>query len=220
MKCDLHVHTNHSFDAASPPEEVVDKAIEMGLECLAITDHNSIAGAKEAAQYAAGKSILIITGNEVKSREGDILALNIKELIPDGLSAKDTIKEIRRQGGFISIAHPFGRICSFKGNLKELLPHIDAIEVFNASISRSANAKAEEFAKKYNLYLTAGSDAHFPNFIGRGYLNVDCEEQSVDAILMAIKEKKVTIGGVAYSPLEYVWDHAQRALVKIKKIVS
>ena len=77
MKCDLHCHTFYSYDSTTPPPEMVEAAIKRGINCLAITDHNEIRGALEAIEYAKDKSILIIPGIEIKSKEGDILGLNI-----------------------------------------------------------------------------------------------------------------------------------------------
>lgn len=90
MKCDLHIHTSHSYDSNSPPKEMVRAA---GIDCLAITDHGEVKGSAEAQQFAFSLPILIIPGIEVKSKEGDILGLNVKKIIPNGLSAKETIKK-------------------------------------------------------------------------------------------------------------------------------
>ena len=114
MKCDLHVHTRFSFDSLSNPKDIIERAAQNGIDCLAITDHSGIQAVQEVMSYAKPKSILIITGNEVKSRDGDILALNIKEGIPNRLSAEETIKRIRAQGGLVSIPHPFATINSFR----------------------------------------------------------------------------------------------------------
>lgn len=170
MKADLHIHTHYSYDSTASPEEMVEAAIKKGINCLAICDHGEIKGAREAIEYAKDRPILIIPGIEIKSKEGDILGLNIKEIIPNKLSAKETIKKIKELGGLAIIPHPFGWSCSFKRKLENLVSDIDGIEVLNASIFGSGNKKALIFSQKHNLPLTAGSDAHFPNFVGRVYL--------------------------------------------------
>jgi predicted metal-dependent phosphoesterase TrpH len=220
MKCDLHVHTNYSFDSNTSPKEIVDKAIKEGIDCLAITDHGEIKGALEAMEYAKGKPILIIPGIEVKSKEGDILGLNVKEKIPNGLSAKETIRRIKKQGGFIVIPHPFGLFCKFRGNLKELIKEIDAIEVLNASIFGNGNEIAKKFAKENNLPFTVGTDSHFSNFIGKCYLEIPGENLSIKEIFEKIKEKKGEIIGKEANFFEKVTDHLKRNFVKIQKYVG
>jgi predicted metal-dependent phosphoesterase TrpH len=220
MKCDLHIHTCYSFDSNASPKEIVDKAIRKGIDCLAITDHGEVKGALEAIEYAKGKPILIIPGIEVKSKEGDILGLNVKEKISNKLWAKETIKRIKEQGGFVIIPHPFGLFCKFRGNLKELIKEIDAIEILNASIFGNGNEIAKKFAKENNLPFTVGTDSHFPNFIGKCYLEIPGENLSIEEIFERIKKKEGKVVGKEASFFEKVIDHLKRNSVKIQKYVG
>jgi len=215
MKCDLHVHSYYSYDSTSLPKEIIGRAIKKGIDCLAITDHDQVKGIMEAEEYAKDKSIVIIPGIEVKSREGDILGLNIREIIPSRLPALETMERIKDQGGLVVIPHPFGWMCSFKKNLRDFLSEIDAIEVFNASLFGSGNKIALEFAKKYNIPITAGSDAHFPNFIGRAYLEIPGRDLSPEDILEGIIKKRGTIGAEKINFLDKVIDHSRRNVAKI-----
>jgi len=216
MKCDLHCHTFYSYDSSASPKEMVDAALKKGIGCLAITDHGEIKGVKEAIEAAIGNPILIIPGIEIKSKEGDILGLNVKEIISNGLSAKETIKKIREAGGKAIIPHPFAKFRSFKGNLKEILKEADGVEVLNASIFGPSNKKALEFAQKYNLSFTAGSDAHFPDLVGRTYLEISGEGLSIERILEKIKNKEAEVKGEGISFLETIIDHLKRSSIKIK----
>ena len=215
MKADLHTHTCYSYDSNASPREMVDAAIKKGISCLAITDHGKIQGAIEAMEYARGKPILIIPGIEVKSKEGDILALNVKEKIPNKLSAKETIKKIKEAGGLAIIPHPFGWFCSFREDLEGLIKEIDGIEIFNASLF-GGNEKALAFARQHNLPWTCGSDAHFPNFDGKCYLEIPGENLTLEEVLTILKNKGAKINGKEANFFEKVIDHAKRNLAKIQ----
>ena len=219
MKCDLHCHTGYSYDSTAKPEEMVEAALRKGVNCLAITDHGEVEGARKAVEYAKDKPILIIPGIEIKSKEGDILGLNIKEIIPNKLPGKETIERIKELGGLAIIPHPFGWACSFKGNLEELIPDIDGIEVLNASIFGPGNKKALIFSQKHNLPQTAGSDAHFPNFIGQVYLEILGDNLSAEEVLTKVKEGSVKINGKDAAFFEKTIDHIKRNIVKVKNLV-
>ncbi len=195
---DLHVHTNYSYDGISSPEEVVDYAIKKGLDCICITDHGEIEGAFRAIEYAKDKNILVIPGIEVLTKSGDILGINIKERIPEGLSLKETIKEIKRQKGFPSVAHPFDwPIENFLGSRKDI-KKVKAVEVFNAStVSFKANKEALDFSKENNLFITAGSDAHRAEYIGRGYLETSEDFSTAEELIDKIKKRQVKAKGKA-----------------------
>ena len=220
MKCDLHIHSCYSFDSNALPKEIVDKAIKEGIDCIAITDHGEIEGAFEAIEYSKGKPILIIPGIEIESKEGDILGLNVKEKIPDNLSAKETIKRIKEMGGFVVIPHPFGLFWKFKGNLKELIKEIDAIEVLNASNFERWNKIAEKFAKEYGIPFTVGSDSHSLDFIGKCYLEIPGDDLSVVEILEKIKSRKGKIYVKEISVLERLIEYFKRNIIKVRKYVG
>ncbi len=216
MKCDLHCHTSYSYDSTTPPKEMVEAAIKKGIDCLAITDHSEIKGALEAIGHAKRKSILIIPGIEIKSKEGDILGLNIEKIIPNGLSTEETVKRIKEGGGIAIIPHPFGWFCSFKRDLKEISKEIDGIEILNASIFGPGNKKALAFVQKFNLPFTAGSDAHNLNLVGRAYLEIPGNNLSIEEIFKQIKNRNVKIGGGEAGFLEKLLDRTKRGIAKIQ----
>ena len=220
MKCDLHIHSKYSYDSAAKPEAIVDTAIKRGIQCVAIADHGNMEGSKAAYKYAEGKQILVLLSEEVKSKQGDILALNIRETIPNKLEAAETIKRIHDQGGIAVIAHPFGSLCGFSGDLEKAAKLADAIEVLNASVFWG-NKKAFKFSRKHSLAYTAGSDAHFPNFIGKVWLDLPVEYNSSltpQFITEAIKSKVGMVGGNVGTFLEKAIDHPLRNLCKINLI--
>jgi PHP domain-containing protein/glycosyl transferase family 1 len=165
---DLHMHTDHSFDCATPVEVLLAEARARGLGAIAITDHNEISGAHEAREKADG--VKVIVAEEVKTAEqGEVIGLFIEEKIPRGLTLEETIAEIKRQGGLVYVPHPFDRLHSVPDyeHLLPVLEDIDAIEVFNPRVAISEfNDEAMRFAAKYRIPAGAGSDAHVPQGLG------------------------------------------------------
>jgi predicted metal-dependent phosphoesterase TrpH len=174
IEVDLHMHTDHSYDCATPVEVLLATAREQGIGAIAITDHNEISGALEAREQAAGSGaqppVKVIVAEEVKTDgEGEVIGLFIKEKIPRGLTMKETIAEIKRQGGLVYVPHPFDRMHSVPDyeHLLANLDQIDAIEVFNPRVAIGAfNDEAARFAAKYRIVAGAGSDSHVAQGLG------------------------------------------------------
>ncbi len=173
---DLHMHTDHSHDCATPVEVLLATAAEQGLGAIAVTDHNEISGALEArAQAAESESnpahpVKVIVGEEVKTAdEGEVIGLFIEERIPRGLTLAETVAEIRRQGGVVYVPHPFDRLHAVPDyeHLLPVLDDVDAIEVFNPRVAIGAfNEEAARFAAKYRIAAGAGSDSHVAQGLG------------------------------------------------------
>jgi predicted metal-dependent phosphoesterase TrpH len=175
---DLHMHTDHSGDCATPVDALLASAREQGLGAIAVTDHNEISGALEARAQAQGRGphtpseapLKVIVGEEIKTAgEGEVIGLFIEEKIPRGMSLPETVAEIRRQGGVVYVPHPFDRMHSVPDyeNLLKILDDVDAIEVFNPRVAISAfNDEAERFAAKYRVVAGAGSDSHVVQGLG------------------------------------------------------
>jgi PHP domain/Glycosyltransferase Family 4 len=170
IEVDLHMHTDHSYDCATPVEVLLASAREQGLGAIAVTDHNEIAGALEAEAQGPAAGVKVIVGEEVKTAgEGEVIGLFIKEKIPRDMSLKDTIAEIKRQGGVAYVPHPFDRMHSVPDyeHLLKVLDDVDAIEVFNPRVAIPAfNEEAARFAAKYRILAGAGSDSHVAQGLG------------------------------------------------------
>jgi glycosyltransferase involved in cell wall biosynthesis len=165
---DLHMHTDHSSDCATPVEVLLATAKARGLGAIAVTDHNEISGALEAHAKATG--IKVIVGEEVKTADqGEVIGLFLRELIPRGLTLQETIAEIKRQGGVVYVPHPFDRMHAVPDyeHLMTVLDDVDAIEVFNPRVAiQEFNEEAARFAAKYRIPAGAGSDAHVAQGLG------------------------------------------------------
>ncbi len=174
--CDLHMHTSWSHDCSIEPQELVDYADDIGLGAIAVTDHNVFGGALEAVEAARHRKLIVIPGEEVKTDgQGEIIGLFLEEEIPRGMSFEDTIAAIREQDGLVFLPHPFDRMHTVPdaATLHRHLADIDVFEVFNARVLfEASNDEALRFARKYNLTMGAGSDAHVLPGVGTGALRM------------------------------------------------
>ncbi|MGZ5321267.1 MAG: glycosyltransferase [Solirubrobacterales bacterium] len=170
IEVDLHMHTDHSHDCATPVEVLLAGARDAGLGAIAVTDHNEISGALDARAKAAEFGVKVIVAEEVKTADqGEVIGLFLEELIPRGMTLAETIAGIRRQGGLVYVPHPFDRMHSVPDyeHLLRVVEDIDALEVFNARVAIPAfNEEAVRFAAKYRIVGGAGSDAHVPQGLG------------------------------------------------------
>jgi predicted metal-dependent phosphoesterase TrpH len=171
---DLHMHTDHSGDCATPVEVLLATAREQGLGAIAVTDHNEISGALEAREQAEESStsppLKVIVAEEVKTAEqGEVIGLFIEEKIPRGLTLAETVAEIKRQGGLVYVPHPFDRMHAVPDyeHLLTIIDDVDALEVFNPRVAIGAfNEEAARFAAKYRIVAGAGSDSHVAQGLG------------------------------------------------------
>jgi predicted metal-dependent phosphoesterase TrpH len=165
---ELHCHTYHSSDSLMLPEQILKVCDARGIDRIAITDHNTIAGAQETAALAPER---VIIGEEILTTEGEILGYFMSDEIPKGLPPMEVVQRLKDQGALISVSHPFDptRGCRWSiETLEPLLPHLDMIEILNARTwTDQPNLEAAELAKRIGLPGAAGSDAHAPLEVGR-----------------------------------------------------
>jgi predicted metal-dependent phosphoesterase TrpH/glycosyltransferase involved in cell wall biosynthesis len=173
---DLHMHTSWSHDCSIDAAELVDHAEAEGLGAIAVTDHNVFGGALEVADLARERELIVIPGEEVKTdNQGEVIGLFLQREIPRGLSFADTIAAIREQDGIVYVPHPFDRMHAIPDprTLHRHLADIDVLEVYNARLLfEGFNDEALRFARKYNLTMGAGSDAHVLQGVGTGALRM------------------------------------------------
>jgi predicted metal-dependent phosphoesterase TrpH len=171
---EFHCHTVYSKDSLTHPADLVKTCRRKGIDRVVVTDHNTIAGAR-AAQ--AIDPALVIVGEEIMTTRGEILAAFVSEEIPKGLTPQETIRHLKDQGAFISVSHPFDRWRSGhwqEEDLLEILPDIDAIEVYNSRCMLAEfNQKAQQFAERHHLAGTVGSDAHVAFELGQSLMELE-----------------------------------------------
>ncbi len=201
---DLHVHTSASFDSIASPQSIVRAAAERGLTHLAITDHDRIEGAIAAREIArtAAPELTVIVGQEVKTRDGDIIGVFLERDVPRDLPSAEAIAEIRSQGGLVGIPHPFDR---FRGSLlnEELLgslaPLVDWVETHNARIMvGKGNEQAAAFAGAHDLPGVAVSDAHSAMEIGVAYVALEGDPSSAAGLLAALRSAELVSGRATF----------------------
>ena len=190
---DLHMHTDHSHDCAVPVPALLDHAEAIGLGAIAITDHNVFSGAEEAVEQARERPLTVIPGEEVTTDAGEVIGLFLSEEIPRGLSMGDTIAAIRDQGGVVYLPHPFDRLHTIPdaSTLHRHLAEIDVFEVYNARLLFDAyNDEAVRFARKYNLTMGAGSDAHVLQGVGTGLVRMRAFE-TPEEFLISLRSAEI-----------------------------
>jgi predicted metal-dependent phosphoesterase TrpH len=192
VKVDMHTHSEYSPDSRTPLAAQAAAIKAAGLNVVCATDHNTIEGALRLRELADG--FRVIVGEEVSSRDGEIIGLFLDKPVPRGLSAEETIARIRDQGGLVSVPHPFSRNRRFhlrRSVLERVWKDIDCIEVFNAREAFTQdNVRAAAFAKEKGLPGAVGSDAHRASEIGRAWVEVE-EFVGRDDFIAALREGSV-----------------------------
>jgi predicted metal-dependent phosphoesterase TrpH len=216
MKLDLHVHTIYSLDGSVEPKDYLKFAKRSKLKGFAITDHNEVKGAIKTFKLAKEKEfkdLAIIRGIEISSSEGHILGYGISDLIPRGLSPRETIEKIVEAGGVAVAAHPFRRA---SGIGAEVVRHetFKAVEVLNHRSMHKENQRALELAREKNTGLTGGSDSHFVKELGTAATKFQINSTNESDIIAQIsKSKTVPVGSdstfgqgvIMYSKLIAYW---------------
>ena len=195
-KMDSHIHSEYSPDSKSKLKDIFKVAKSRNIDIIAISDHNTVDGSKEARRLTKKDDLLVIPSIEISSIEGHILGFGCEEKIDRDLPAAETIDLIHDQSALAIIPHPYcfyrhGLLC--KADYKDL--KIDAIETKNARfIVGYCNNKAKNLSKNENLPSLGASDAHYFKFVGDCYSKIDCEKD-IDSVLKSIKKGKLEAFG-------------------------
>jgi predicted metal-dependent phosphoesterase TrpH len=173
IRADLHIHTCYSIDSLTPLDKIIERCLELAINCIAVADHNTVAGALKLRDIAPFK---VIIAEEILTPAGEIMGLFLTERISQGLSPQETISRIRSQGGLVAIPHPFGRSLPWNAHpltSADVLSQVDIVETFNSRTPFSSSiARAVRLAKEHGKVASAGSDAHTPREIGRAYVEM------------------------------------------------
>lgn len=209
QRVEFHCHTHYSKDSLAKPEALLAACRKKNIDRLVITDHNTIAGALYAQQLDPER---VIVGEEIMTQAGELLAFFINEEVPAGLPPLEAAARLKTQGAFISVSHPFDHHRQGhwqEPQLLEILPFLDAIEVFNARCLNPAhNDQAAAFALKHSLPGTVGSDAHAVFEAGRSTLVLPAFQDATglrQSILQAQANCKLSSPLVHFTSRLAVW---------------
>ncbi len=227
-KADIHVHTRYS-DGHSSVAQVLEHADHIGLRIIAITDHDTIAGAIEAQRMARGFDVEVIVGEEVSTADGHLLVLFLERALPPGRPAPETIAAAHEQGALCIVAHPFDWLVpSFGASLLRYCSGdnpawpVDGVEVFNASLPLPGmNERAASVATALELPACGGSDAHHFSTVGLGYTLFP--GSTADDLRQAILRGDVRAGGRAWAAGHYAAVaslRARRGLARAARAVT
>jgi hypothetical protein len=173
INVEFHCHTRYSKDSLVKIPDLLATCKKKGLDRLVVTDHNNILGAREANALDPDRFII---GEEIMTQQGELLGIFVQEHIPSGLDAVETIDILRSQSAFISVSHPFDVFRKGhwdENDLLNILPRIDAIEVFNSRcMDPQFNKHAQDFASQHHLLGTVGSDSHSLGEVGTASLTL------------------------------------------------
>jgi predicted metal-dependent phosphoesterase TrpH len=211
LRVEFHCHTIYSKDSLTRPEQLVQACRQKGINRVVVTDHNTISGGLRAREIDPER---VIVGEEIMTRQGELLAFFVQEEVPKGLDCMEAIRLLRAQQAFISVSHPFDVLRGGHWELEDLLkitPLVDAIEVFNARCYRAAfNRQAQDFAQEHDLDGTVGSDAHALYELGKATLLLPAFEDAV-GLKVALKEARAELN------LLPVWTHLSSRYAVLRK---
>jgi hypothetical protein len=214
LRADFHSHSHYSRDSVINPQSFVDNCVRKGVTCIAVTDHNEIEGAfviqKLAAERAAGK-LKVVIGEEVKTAEGEIIGLFLKELVARGMSPEDTIDAIHAQGGLAVIPHPydvFRRSVLTDEAIERVKTRVDAIEGFNCrNILAKHDQKARDTAAAVDKPITLGTDSHSPWELGGASLEID-DFETPEEMLSSLRGGRI-VGGRSLPMVHWLSTYAK-----------
>lgn len=194
FKADLHIHTIYSSDSIIKPDTLISMAEELGLNAIAITEHDNIEGALKIKKQYSNHKLIIIPGVEFTLPEGHLIGLNITGMPYKPMELPELIEFIHENGGISILAHPYDIFRGFR-DLEKNIKDVDAIEAANASDLRLYKnmEKALTLSHKYGKGYTAGSDAHVPEALGKVYLYTEDELKTIDEIIDYILNRKFKI---------------------------
>jgi len=195
MLFDLHMHTRrYSPDSEIDPFDLVRRARDIGLDGIAITEHDRLWPEDELDELrAAAPGLVVLAGVEVSGRNGDLLCYGISDLtdLRRGLGWGDLCREVRRQGGATVAAHPFRWGQDFDGLLRDEQPDLTGLEMMSNNMDPELRRRAAEFLERNPGFATLGnSDAHELGVVGACCTEFDVDIRTSADLVAAIRARR------------------------------
>jgi predicted metal-dependent phosphoesterase TrpH len=194
MKIDHHIHTSrHSPDSTIDPVKLVNRASEIGLDGVVITEHDYQWQADELAELAAREpQVRVFSGAEISAREGHFLVYGLPSLeeAPPGILVRDLIEVVRRHNAAIVAAHPFRWEQPFDQIVLEHGPAFDALELVSNNVDRQTRSKTQALLRKYPMGTTGSSDAHEIDVLGCYFTEFPGRIESISEFVAALRARQ------------------------------
>lgn len=212
LRLDPHVHSEWSFDAETPVPSLLSRAGAVGLDAIAVTDHDTVEGSLRARDLGPTYGVLSVPGVELSTADGHLLCLGVERCPEPGRTLGESIETVHEMGGAAVVPHPFQRTRHGVGRRALSRAEPDGLEVFNAICMTGArNRRAAAVARRRGLPRLGGSDAHRPRLVGRAHTEVVVEADARTAtelepatVVEAIREGRTTVAGERAPLTSYV----------------
>jgi hypothetical protein len=212
LRLDLHVHTIYSGDSLIKIPNLITYVKKKKLDGMAICDHNTLKGYKKLKDKAEKHDFILIPGMEIETHIGEVIGLFLEDEVScENNNFFHIVNQIRDYGGLVIIPHPFdflrrNHLKTHLINDKIIKKYIDGVEIMNSRIMfQNCIRKAMDFKTKYNLFETAGSDAHHYKEIGNGYTLIQTPQiTSLEMIKQALLSKQSISMGCKSSPFYHL----------------
>lgn len=222
VRVDPHLHTDASYDGHTTPAALLERAREVGLDAVVVTDHDTVAGARSVAELAPEYDVVAVVGCEVSTADGHLLAIGVDSAPEPGNPLGETAREIREGGGVAVVPHPFQR--SRHGAHAAAIESVDGVEVYNAhALTNLRNAQAARFASREGHPPFGGSDAHRPSGIGRAATQIRIPASatlSPERVLAAMRDGRTAAVGRRSSTWQYLTKVVENATRKTLSVSS
>lgn len=195
MKFDHHLHTSrHSPDSVMDPEEMLERAREIGLDGVVITEHDHQWSAEELADLASrAGGLTILSGVEVSACEGHFLVYGLPDLadVGPGIRVAELLKVVERRGAAIVAAHPFRWLQPFDEIVAKCGPAFHGVEFVSDNVTAETRAQAEALLAASPMPRTGSSDAHDVGTLGCYYSEVDATIRTMADFVAALRRGAV-----------------------------